>query len=232
MNIDLDEIRPDRFVIHNDKIKPWLKGEGVTIGKFFELGTWRRDGLLARLRERGFNIRTIDDRIAGLGAIGAVEPPGAEGVRALSQAKERIATFDAAELRWRDLPIEQVDNRAVVRLRAGEPLRRRKSRGQGEFYIATHSQQDQINLLPVHETEALLRAYAQRALAGPIRLRYTIHDDTIHVPQQAILLPTPHRTVLELIALDKAPAWTFPLAALPLATTIFAKLGITLQPAS
>lgn len=232
MNIDLDEIRPDRFVIHNDKIKPWLRGEGVTAGKFFELGTWRRDGLLARLRERGFNIRTIGDRIAGLGAIDAVEPLGAEGLRLVSQAKERIATFDAAALRWRELPLEQIDGQTIVRLRANEALRRRKSRGKGDYYVATLASQSAINLRPVSETAALLHAYANLAQSTPVVLRYTTHDDTITLPRGTITLPAPHQAVLDLLTLDKAPPWSFPSDCLPLVREVFAKLGIQLQPTS
>lgn len=228
MNIDLDEIRPDRFVIHNDKVRPLLKGEGVTVGKFFELGTWRRDGLIARIRERTFNVRTIPDRIAGLAAI-EPQPLGAEGVRVLSQAKERIATFDRAELRWHDLPPEPVDGRMVVRLRAGQALRRRKSRGKGDYYLATVSGQGEINLLPVGETQAVLHGYAELALAGPVVLRYTVAAETIHIARHAIVLPPPHQAVLELLTLE-APPWTLPTTSLPLATEIFARLGVTLQP--
>lgn len=228
MNIDLDEIRPDRFVIHNDKIRPLLKGEGVTVGKFFELGTWRRDGLIARLRERTFNVRTIDDRIAGLGAI-EPQPLGGEGMRVLSQAKERIATFDREELRWRDVPMEQVDGQSIVRLRAGQALRRRKSRGKGDYYLATLSGQSEINLLPVGETQAVLYGYAEISLDGPVVLHYSATAETTHLAQRTIVLPPPHQSVLELLTLQ-GPPWTFPATALPLATEIFARLGVTLQP--
>lgn len=228
MNIDLDEIRPDRFVIHNDKIKPLLKGEGVTVGKFFELGTWRRDGLIARLRERTFNVRTIDDRIAGLGAI-EPQPLGAEGVRMLSQAKERIATFERDGLRWRDVPVEQVDGRSVVRLRAGQALRRRKSRGKGDYYLATLAGQNEINLLPVAETLAVLHGYAELALARPVVLHYTVAAETILLPQRTITLPSPHQAVLDLLILP-GPPWTFPATSLGMVAEIFARLGVTLQP--
>lgn len=219
-------------MIHNAKITPWLRGEGVTAGKFFELGTWRRDGLMARLRERGFNVRTIPDRIAALRAIEPVRPLGAQGVRALSQAKERIATFDRDELRWRDLPLEQADGRTIVRLRAGQALRRRKSRGKGDYYLATLSAQGEINLLPVSETEALLYAYAQLAQDAPITLRYATQDDMIELPRRTMELPAPHQAALDLLTLDKAPAWSFPSANLAPVREIFAKLGIQLAPQS
>src|SRR4028119_779934 len=92
---DLDEIRPDRFIINNDKLRPVLRGEGVTVGKFFELVTWRREGLIGRIRMRGFNVRTLEDRVAAPRGIKSIEPPGPEGVRVLHQPKERIAHFDS-----------------------------------------------------------------------------------------------------------------------------------------
>lgn len=231
LNIDLDEIRHDRFVIHNDKVRPLLRGEGVTVGKFFDLVTWRRDGLIARIRERGFNVRTIADRIALLPAIGPVPPLGASGVRTLAQAKERIATFDRDTLRWRDLPLEEHAGRSAVRIPSQAALRRRRGRGAGDYYIAVLSHDGNINLLPAGEADALLHAYAQIAQSdAPIVLPLLAHEDTRTVAQRQIVLPPPHLAALTLLTLDKAPPWTFPAAAAPRAAEIFRKLGITLQP--
>lgn len=232
MNIDLDEIRPDRFVIHNVKLRPLLKGEGVTAGKFFELVTWRREGLLARIRERGFNVRTIADRIAVLPEIGPVAPLGPEGVRLLSQAKERIATFDRTELRWRDLPVIEHAGKAAVRINSGVALRRRKSRGHADYYLATLAHNDLINLLPVTETEALLQAYAQLAQTGPqVIVHYTLQPDALFIPKRHLTLPPPHAETLSLLTRDKAESWTIPTSVRDFAAAVFAKLGIVLQPA-
>ncbi|MDP9313536.1 MAG: hypothetical protein M3R24_22085 [Chloroflexota bacterium] len=229
--IDLDEIRPDRFVIHNDKVRPLLRGEGVTAGKFFELGTWRRDGLLARIRERGFNVRTIADRIAALPHIQPVPPPGELGLRILSQAKERFAVFDPKTLHWQDVPVIEHNGKQAVQLRAGEALRRRKGRGSGDYYLATIAGDRQINLLPVNETGALLHAYAQIAHSGsPAVLRYTLRAETTHLPQNQALLPPPHGAVIALLARDKDEPWTVNQAAFPLLEAITAKLGLALQP--
>lgn len=230
MAVDLDEIRPDRFVIHNDKVRPLLKGEGVTAGKFFELVTWRRDGLMARIRERGFNVRTIADRIDALREIQPVPPPGELGVRVLSQAKERIAIFDSDTLRWQEAPVIDYQGKPAVQLRAGEVLRRRKSRGAGDYYIATIAGDQQINLLPVNETGALLHAYAQIAgSAAPAVLRYSEQADTYYLPRNQALLPQPHRETIELIARDKAEPWTIDKSVFALLEAIVAKLGISLQ---
>ncbi len=231
--MDLDEIRPDRFIIKNDKVRPLLKGEGVTAGKFFELVTWRREGLIARIRERGFNVRTIEDRITMLAAIENVSPPGNVGLRVLSQAKERIASFERATLRWVELPIIEHNRQAAVQIRDNEPVRRRKGRGSGDYYITSLTPSGQLNLLPVAETTALIHAYSQIAVSDqPVNLPMISQADLYLVPQQQAILPQRHRETLLTLALDKATPWTFPQKIMPMAEAVFAKLGITLQPAS
>lgn len=230
MNIDLDEIRPDRFVIGNEKVRPLLRGEGIANGKFFELVTWRRDGLMARIRARGFNVRTIADRIDALPPLHMVLPPGDLGVRALS-AKERIATFDPDALHWHDVAPTDVNGKPAVWLRAGQALRRRRSRGAGDYYIATLAN-GQINLLAVGENTALLHAYAQLAEQQPVTLRFTQTDSDVLVPAQQALLPTPHREIIELLCLEKAPPWTIPLSAWALADAVFERLAIRFAPAA
>ncbi len=52
IHADLDEIAPNTFIIHNDKVRLVLRGEGVTIGHTFQLVSPRRFGLLGRLKMR------------------------------------------------------------------------------------------------------------------------------------------------------------------------------------
>jgi hypothetical protein len=61
--IDLEEIAPNRFLVHTPRINALIKGEGKIAGRMFELTGWRRDGLIARLRERGFSVRTLGDQL-------------------------------------------------------------------------------------------------------------------------------------------------------------------------
>jgi len=230
MPLDLDEIQPDRFVIHNDKLRPLLRGEGVTAGRFFELVTWRRDGLIARLRMRGFEIRTIADRIAALPGLPDVAPPGELGVRALASNKERYAMFDEATLRWRELSVETIDGQAAVRVHDNVALRRRKGRGKGDYYLSALVRGAQINLLPRTETDALLHAYAQLGRRGSQpQIAAVRRVDGMFVDRRQLTLPTPHSDALLLLAHGKAEAWTFPKAALGLAGEVFAKLGIQLH---
>lgn len=208
-----------------------LRGEGIIIGKFFDLVTWRREGLMARIRERGFNVRTLADRVERLPAIGPVDPPLPEGVRVLSHAKERIATFQRDTLHWRDLPVIDHQGKASVRVPGNVAIRRRKSRGHSDYYITTPVGDGHINFLPTKEADALLHAYAQFALnEPPATLRFVESEDGYVVPERQAILPPPHQDVLSLLVRDKAERWTFPKNASELAEAVFEKLGIELQP--
>ncbi|WP_026370153.1 hypothetical protein [Kallotenue papyrolyticum] len=225
---DLDEVRPDRFVINNDKVRPWLKGEGVTVGRFFELGTWRRAGLIARLRERGFNVRTLADRIAALPALRSVPAPGAEGVRLLAP-RERFAVFDAATLHWRELAASEHQGRPAVRLPADIAVRRRKSRGHADYYLTARTATGAINLLPVSETDALLHAYSQIAGQHGLRaLHATQQGDLVLVPQRQAILPPPHRDLLDRLAVEDAERWSFAPPVLAQVAAVLERLGLRL----
>ena len=227
---DLDEIRPDRFIINNDKLRPVLRGEGVTVGKFFELVTWRREGLIGRIRMRGFNVRTLEDRVTALRGIKHVDPPGPEGARVLHHPKERIAHFDSTRLHWCDLPTVDHGGKPAVRIASNIAIRRRKSRGHADYYITAPVVNGEINFLPTKEIAALIHAYSQIAQEHPPVLRYTLADDIYSIPRQQAQLPEPHQEVLDMLAVDKAEPWRIPAPVIELAAGVFAKLGIDLQP--
>ncbi len=228
---DLDEVRPDRFVINNNKIRPFLKGEGVTVGRFFELGTWRREGLIARLRERGFNVRTLSDRIAALPRIRDVGPPGAEGVRYLAP-REQVAVLDTDTLRWNELPVIDQAGKPAIRIRANVALRRRKGRGRADHYISALARTGTINLLPASETDALVHAYGQIAANGAPRMLQVINaGDRLIVPQRQAILPPPHTDVLDRLAIEDADRWTFASSVMSLVETTLATLGLALTSA-
>lgn len=227
---DLDEIRPDRFIINNDKLRPVLRGEGVTVGKFFELVTWRREGLIGRIRMRGFNVRTLRDRVTALRGIKPIEPPGAEGVRVLHQPKEHVAHFDTGRLHWCDLPTIDHGGKPAVRLPTNIAIRRRKGRGHADYYITASVGHGEINFVPTKEIVALMHAYSQIAREHTPVVRYTLADEIYIIPRQQALLPPPHQEVLEMLAVDKAEPWSIPAPVFDLAAGVFAKLGIDLQP--
>lgn len=73
---DLEEVRPDLFVVHNPAAGPVLRGEGLREGDRFRLTSWRREGLVARLRDRGFVVLTLTDQIAALPPLPVAPSPG------------------------------------------------------------------------------------------------------------------------------------------------------------
>lgn len=194
-NPDLDEIAPNSFIIHNDRVRPILRGEGVVVGHTFELVGPRRGGLLGRLRERGFNPRTLHSRYKRLPHLPGPLPLGETRWRE-PQKRERYSVFDELSLRWRDLKPEQRDGKIVVGLRVGEPIRRRKSRTGGDYFIVAAGAKNEANLTPLTQTEALLHGYAQATADADIEIEAMRHDDAYLLPLQFVL-PEPYTELLK-----------------------------------
>lgn len=228
---DLDEYHADRFVIHNEKIRPLLRGEGERDGKFFRLQTWRREGLIARIRMAGFNVRTLQDRIDALHAAPVDIEPGPEVFRALATQREQIAAWDPERLRWRDLPVREVNGVRGVTLRVNEPLRRRKSRSGGDFFLAIAEPGGRAGLRPVRESDAILHAYGMLAADGrPAVIRFERTSGGYLVPSNQALFPERHREALEFLASDDEPSWTFEREHIDLVEQVFDRLAVRLEP--
>lgn len=227
---DLDEIRADRFVVNNEKVHPLLRGEGQREGVYFHLQSRRREGWIARVRAAGFNVRTLLDRVNALASVRPDVALGPEGIRLLATARERIAAWDPDRLRWRDLPVETVDGGQGVRLRVEEPVRRRRSRSGGDYFIAIEERPGRIGLRPVKETEAIMRAYSLMAAAEqPPVLRFTETRGHYVVPADQALLPEPHREALDRLSEDVEAPWVFDFAQASLVERVFEQLGIELE---
>lgn len=226
---DLDEVAPNHFAIGNPHITSAIKSEGVVTGRMFELTGWRREGLIARLRERGFAVRTIADRIAKLPAPPAPLPIGAPGWRAQATAIEQFSHFDLGLLRWHALAPEQRDGVSGVTICDGWVLRRRKGRNPATFYLAHRERAGGVGLHPLDETAALLQGYAQALafdarplLVGPAGAA----DGPLLLP--ALELPPPYREAITLCAKQGADGWLVERGGWPLAQELFARLGVRL----
>lgn len=228
-SFDLDEVAPNHFAIGNPHITSAIKSEGVVTGRMFELTGWRREGFIARLRERGFAVRTIADRIASLPAPPEPLPIGAPGWRAQATPIEQVSHFDLGLLRWHTLPSEQRDGVAGVMICDGWVLRRRKGRNPATFYLAHRERAGGVGLQPLDETAALLQGFAQALafdsrplLVGPAGAA----DGPLLLP--AIELPRPYREALTLCAKHNAAGWLVERSGWPLAQELFARLGVRL----
>jgi hypothetical protein len=213
---DLEEMRPNSFVIHNSAIKVALRGEGEIAGNRFTLTTWRRDGLIARLRSRTFMIETLDDAINALPQLPIAAAPGEVLPRPLT-AGERLSRFEASNYGW--TPVELAGTNALLALHT--PVRRRKSRGAADFYRVTR-EGNKAGITPLHEQEALLLAYAQAHLLPPLALSQA--DNDYFLP--AIELPPTHRSLLTRLATTTKEGWRVEAAALPFVVRLLQTLSI------
>jgi hypothetical protein len=192
---DLDEVRPDLFVIGNPQVQLVLRGEGELSGSFFRLRSWRREGLIARLRERGFRARTLDERLDELPAVPAVTPPGVPLPRDIAGERMGYALFDPESLSWRGVESDPERGATTILLPRDAVVRRRKGRG-GSSYFRVVEEQGRAGLSPLSEEEALLRSYAQAGAQGPRELRVSRVDKGFLLPKPAGLPPR-HRAFIE-----------------------------------
>lgn len=218
---DLDELAPGRFIIRDPRAITLLKTEGDLEGRMFTLRSWRREGLLARLRERGFRVRTLDDRVRALPEPPPAPPIGAAVWRPLA-SDERWSMFDPRRLDWVPLEVELRDQAPGVLVRAGCVVRRRRGRRAPVFAVAGPG----MALYPVDETEALLLGYAQAAEYAPV-LRARKDGERVILPPHP--LPRPQRDFLRGLALDGADGLVIASGAWPLAQEVYAGLGIRLE---
>ncbi len=221
---DLEEVRPNLFFIHNSAAAPTLRGEGEREGDRFRLTGWRREGLLARLRAKGFVVLTLADQIAALPALPAPAPLGAPLTRTLA-AGERISYFatpgPGLAPGWQPAPFAP-DGPGAVSLREGWVVRRRKGRGPGAYYSVARG-----GLQPLAEDAALRLGLAQLAQAGPAALSAAPAEGGWLVPEPP--LPAEHRALLSRIADRSEGGWLVAPAALPLAAALLARVGLTLE---
>jgi hypothetical protein len=223
----MEEIAPNRFLLHNEQISGLVRGEGQVEGRIFILTTWRRAGLIARLRERTLRVLTLLDQIDALPALPSPAPIGAPGRLLLGRRIDRYSVFDVDELTWSPVTSEIVGGAQELALRDGTVLRRRKGRGASMYALVIVGRDDLISLRPFDETEALLMGYAQAAMQATPRFFAPRHDDTYLLPD--ILLPPAHRTLLERFATRTDDGWSTNSPGWPLAQELFARLGLQLE---
>jgi hypothetical protein len=226
-SISLEEIAPGRFLVHDPQVSGLLKGEGTLSGRLFELTTWRREGLLARLRERGFKVLTLAGLAAQLPGLPQPPPIGGPGWRPLSSAIEQISHFDLRNLRWRALEPETRAGALGVAIYGGWALRRRKGRGAASFYLAVRERGGGVGLQPLDETAAILTGYAQALALDARPLLVDRSGDHIVLPD--VELPPPHRMLLKRIATEDDERLLVDESGWPLAQAVFGRLGVQLK---
>lgn len=222
---DLEEIAPNRFIMHNARVQTLLKTEGEINGRLFTLTTWRRDGLIARLRARTFVVDTLADQIEALPLPPEPLETGEARWRALGSPTERFSLFDAQQLRWQPLEAEERNGVTGIVMQSGDVLRRRKGRGPASFYLAV-SEHNGLALRPLNETQALLEGYAQ-ASEHRLTLAAQRQGEQIRLPD--VELPAPYRALLRRIASAKGDALVVDQQGWAFAQELFARLGVRIE---
>jgi|GEM_PF-397946 hypothetical protein len=226
-SVDLEEIKPHIFLIHDSRMNSILKGEGKIAGQRFELTSWRREGLLARLRDRGFNVRTLADQVDKLPNPPRVGLPSGTMLRPLSTTIERFSYFDPDSLNWVTLEPFEHEGQKVVQLLDGAVIRRRKGRGASDYYLAFRERTGGAGLRPIDESKAILTGYGQATAQHNRDIDAKKLDKAYILPD--LILPEPYRKLLARIGERIDEGWRIHQRGWPLAQEIFARLGILLR---
>lgn len=222
---DLEEFRPQHFFIRNSFVRPLIKREGKIEGNHFELTSWRREGMLARLRQAGFSVVTLEDQLEALPTLPAAWPIGVACVRAVSP-NDRYSIFDPQLRAWVAAAAHPADPAKVV-LHGNQVLRRRRGRGAASYYRVVQERSGNAGITPLGETEALLQGYAQAAQVAHTPL-VVIHKDASYT-LPTLPLPPPYTTLLQRIATQTDDGWQTDEPGWPLAGRLYARLGVRLE---
>jgi hypothetical protein len=217
---DIEELRPDLFVVHNPAAGPTLRGEGEREGDRFRLTTWRRDGLIARLRARGFAVLTLADQIAALPGLPPAAPLGPPLPRSFASA-ERVSVFGGDPPGWRPAPPAPGEPDAPL-IGEGQVIRRRKGRGPASYALVARG-----GLRPLGEDEALRHGYAELSLGLPAPIELQPGEQGPLLPD--LPLPAAHRSLLGRFAARTGDGWLISAGAVELAAALLARLGLRLH---
>ncbi|WP_129670481.1 hypothetical protein [Candidatus Chloroploca sp. Khr17] len=218
---DLEEVYPDRFIVHNPAVGPSLRGEGKREGDRFVLTSWRREGFLARVRGKTFVVLTLADQIRLLPLLPRVTALG-EPILYTPGQGQRVSYF-AGVLGWQPAA-EALDAPGAYRLVEGSVIRRRRGRGPGQYYHVRTGK-----LVTLDEDEALRYGYVMAArIQAQVVVAYQGQDGQYQIPD--LLLPSAHRAMLGRLIIGKmGEDYAFGPEAVGLIEVLLGTLGIELD---
>lgn len=192
----LEEYAPNHFMVHDIRVRPFIRGEGDVEGNRFVMTSWRRDGLMARLAERGLVMVTIESLTAALPALPAPLPiADAPRWQPLGHSSERWSYYDPRHHAVVACETLTHADQQGVWLYPGWMVRRRRGRGQAEWYRSQTQGAHTLQYTPIDDDSALLQGLAQatRYTHDPIVVRAAENGAVrVTIP----LLPRPHQGVL------------------------------------
>lgn len=222
---DFEEISPRLFLLHTLAVKPFIKSEGKIAGNRFAQTGWRREGMLARLRQAGFRVLTLEDQIDALPAPARVSPLGAP-CRCPRRRTDRLATFDVATLAW--VPLAVPLDAPEVELPANTIVRRRRAGGADSYARVRCHRDGRGELVPLDGTAALLEVYGHVCATPPAPRALTTAAGGMLLPD--VPLPPAYETLLKRFATyQRGQGWRVESQSRALAHRLYARLGIPLR---
>ena len=227
----IEEITPNHFIVNDVRVTPFLRGEGDLVGNRFTLTSWRRNGMLARIAERGLTVYALEQMIEKLPHLPMTIPIGEEVFHPQHNTTDRYSFFHPVT--YSITPCEPYTHEGAegVIMRLGTIIRVRRSRGMTEWYVCRMGGRQLQWTHPLSEQTALLHGFSQAQFEAP-ELTASVVDDVVSVALPA--LPDAYERLLRKCALPDAQvrAWTFPMAHAVFVVQILAHLGITLDTAN
>jgi len=192
----------------------------VREGDRFTLTSQRRDGLLARLRARGFSVISLADRMSALPSLPAAIPTGTMHLLPLA-AHERVSIFRGAPPGWQ--PVTATDPPPHrVQLYEGWIIWKRKGRGPGSYYLVERG-----GLRPLSRDKALLQGYAQ--IGAHTHVLDVVPNDQGEIALPDLPLPHDYAIVLGRIATYHDNHWLIAATDLRLVAMLLGRLGYALE---
>jgi hypothetical protein len=232
--VALEECAPNVFIVHDIRVRPFLHGEGNYVGNRFVLTSWRRDGLFARIRERGLDVASLDAQIAALPAL-PVMPPLADAPRwhLLGHDDERWSYYDATTRSIAVCAMASHRERMAVALIPGWVVRRRRGRGAGEWYRTAPQGTDTIQFSRIDEDTAILCGLAQAALHHHAPLPVTVvAPEMVQLVTPVLPQPYQHCAKRWAIGMRDGTTWQLPSTHLDWMHRLLHRLAIAVSPLS
>ena len=224
-----EELTPNIFVVHDIRVTQFLRGEGELVGNRFTLTSWRREGLFARIRQRGLIMASLDDQIADLPRLPHAPHIGPAHWHPLDTLQTRWSMYDPAQRTLVPLEPVTLNERPGVMIPLGAVVRRRHGRGIPEWFGCHALKGNQLELVALEEEQALLYGLAQAITVSPPLSWERVNTFAyLAIPQ----LPRQHMQLLGRLARfdQERQMWSTEITHLTFLSQFLQRIGITLTP--
>lgn len=227
--VAFEELTPNTFVVHDIRVTPFLRGEGELVGNRFTLTSWRRDGLFARIRQRGLIMASLDDQINDLPRLPHAPQLSDAYWHPLGTAQTRWSMYNPTLRGLTPLEPMMRHDQSGVMMPLGSVVRRRQGRGIPEWFGCHALKGNQLDLVPLDEDVALLYGLAQAATIAP-PLTWERIETFAHLVVPP--LPRPYMHLLGRLARydQQRHTWSTEITHLTFLSQFLHRVGITLSP--